>query len=160
MIAELDALYDQTNGLSYWDYYYKNTGYVKQMLGVFAVLAIIVISVWLAGVLTMVNSLHTNVLNRHAELRMLRTMGCSIRQIKKMLVAEGMLFSATASVLGCGLGLLYACKFGGIANETDFVGIGAIIIGVMAVVFGVNLLISMLCAKPGMKRLMERPNDI
>ena len=160
MIAELDALCDQTNGLSYQDYYYENTGYVEQMLSVFAVLAIIVISVWLAGVLTMVNSLHTNVLNRHAELRMLRTMGCSIKQIKKMLVAEGMLFSATSSILGCGLGLLYACKFGGIANETDFVGVGAIIIGVMAVVFGVNLLISMLCAKPGMKRLMERPNDI
>lgn len=160
MIAELEALSDETIGLVYSDSYFENTGYIAQTLRIFAVLAIVIICVWLAGVLTMVNSMHTNVLNRHAELRMLRTVGCSIKQIKKILVTEGMLFSATASILGCGLGLLYAFKLGGIDDILPPAMIGVVTLCIVAAVFGINLVISLLCAKPGMKRLLERETDI
>ncbi len=159
LVAELDDLCNQGYGISYEDSYYGYTGYVRQVLGLFAILVIIVLSIWLAGVLSMVNTLHTNVLNRRTELRMLRTVGCSIKQIKKMLVTEGMLFSAISTILGSVLGLLYAYELGGIDEVAGPAEAGILSVCIVAVMFGVNLLIANLCAKPGMKHLMKRTEE-
>ncbi len=165
LAAQLDTLCNQGYRIEYADNYYSYTGFARQLFGVCAVLAIIVISVWLAGVLTMVNTLHTNVLNRRTELRMLRTVGCSIKQIKKMLVTEGLLFSAVSTLLGCVLGRLFVSRLGGFGDivtlNTMFGDELTVTFSLLIVIamFGINLAVANLCAKPGMKHLMERTED-
>ncbi len=143
----------QENGLEMYDAYAGATGLVKILIALLAAMVIFLGSIWLAGVFSMVNTLHTNVLNRRSELRMLRAVGCSIKQMKKMLVMEGMLFSSVSTAIGIGLGALLAYAADGGAKGADTVSIGIYIVIYTAALFGINLLISVLCAKPGLKTL-------
>lgn len=141
------------NGLEIYNSYAGGTGLIKILIAAMIALVIFLGSIWLAGVLSMINTLHTNVLNRRNELRMLRAVGCSTKQMKKMLVMEGMLFSSVSTAIGIGLGALLVYLADGGAEGADTIGIGVYVVLFSAAMFAINLLISALCAKPGLKSL-------
>lgn len=154
IMEEIDALTASGEIILSTDEYAFNTGATKMLAAVLIAMFSFAGSIWLSGVLSMVNTLHTSVLNRHSELRMLRAVGCSTKQMKKMLVLEGVVFSSISTLIGLLLGVWFAAKFS-VLGEFGLVGTGIVLLVVGAILFGINQLIAVLCAKPGLKALQH-----
>lgn len=155
IMEEIDALTAGGEVLLFMDEYAYNTGATKMLAAVLIAMFCFAGSIWLAGVLSMVNTLHTSVLNRRSELRMLRAVGCSTKQMKKILVLEGVVFSSVSTLIGLLLGAWFSMNLGILLEELGVIGTGIIIVVVGAILFGINQVIAVLCAKPGIKALKQ-----
>jgi putative ABC transport system permease protein len=94
-----------TNALSISQFKKKQDDSVNQLLGlVFALLALSVI----VALLGIVNTLALSVHERTRELGMLRAVGMSRRQVKRMIRGESVITAGIGSVLGTALGIVFA----------------------------------------------------
>ncbi len=142
------------------DNYWENTGSTTFFTTIFQTLSVFLVSVWLVGILTMVNSINTSVLNRRGELRMLRYVGMTKRQLYGSIVLEGVLYSAVSTLLGLALGVLGYMIFIDYLNWAEMqLTFGAVfiqpVILIVTVTLLLNLLIAALAALPAKRQLEQ-----
>lgn len=143
------------------DGYMENTGLASFFNTIFRTLSIFLISVWLVGILTMVNSINTSVLNRQKELLMLRSVGMTKRQLQLGVMLEGVLYCLVSTIIGLLIGVLGYYVF---VNYIDWQGTGltamqALYLPIVLTVIGtilLNLLIAVLAAVPALDSLSKR----
>ena len=57
-------------------------------------------SIWLCGIVSMMNTINTSALNRSRELIMMRAVGMTRRQLTGTVVLESLLFSSVSAIAG------------------------------------------------------------
>ncbi len=157
----LDTYTSEIKGCSVEDNYMANTGLVSFCTAIFRTLSIFLVSVWLVGVLTMVNSINTSVLNRQNELIMLRAVGMTKRQLQGTVVLEGILYSALSTILGIIIGVSGYLVFVKYIGFEDLGGdmMKGLVLPILLTVLGtllLNLVIAALAAIPGLDSLSKR----
>ncbi|MBR4101258.1 MAG: ABC transporter permease [Oscillospiraceae bacterium] len=159
--AAIDAFTQKVSGCMLIDQYMDNTGQISFFNAIFKILGIFVVSVWLVGILTMVNSINTSVLNRQKELLMLRSVGMTKRQLQLSVMLEGVLYCLVSTVIGLLIGVSGYSFYVDYANW-HFTGLSVMqvfILPVMLTVIGtilLNLLIAVLAAVPALDSLSKR----
>lgn len=137
-----------------WDYsnmYMTCTGLSEFVGAIIKVVISFMLSIWLVGILSMVNSINTSVLNRSRELMMLRSVGMSIKQLRKTIVMESMMFSSVSSSVGIILAVaVFFAIMTAIGNHP--VMLLSMAVGLI-VSMAVNIIIAGLAAIPGIKNL-------
>ena len=58
------------------------------------------LSIWLCGIVSMMNTINTSSLNRSKELLMMRAVGMTRRQLTGTVVLESLLFSSVSAIAG------------------------------------------------------------
>ena len=132
---------------------------LKTFIG--AIIKIVVsflVSIWLVGILSMVNSVNTSVLNRSRELMMLRSVGMSRKQLRKSVILETIMFSATAAITGTILGIAGFIFFlmlnGELGHENNLLTKNLAIIPVVVILaLAINIIISIIAAIPAIRNL-------
>ncbi|MBR6617359.1 MAG: ABC transporter permease [Oscillospiraceae bacterium] len=156
--AAIDTFTQEVPGCMLTDNYMENTGLYSFFNAIFRILGIFVVSVWLIGILTMVNSINTSVLNRQKELLMLRSVGMTRRQLQLGVMLEGVLYCLVSTVIGLLIGVggyIFFVDWHG----TDLSVMQVFILPVLLTVIGtilLNLLISVLAAVPALDSLSKR----
>ncbi len=159
--AAIDTLTSEISGCIVNDGYMENTGLASFFNTIFRTLSIFLVSVWLVGILTMVNSINTSVLNRQKELLMLRSVGMTKRQLQLGVMLEGILYCLVSTVIGLLIGVFGYYVF---INYIEWQGTGltamqAIILPVTLTVIGtlvLNLMIAVFSAVPALDSLSKR----
>ncbi|MBE6851411.1 MAG: FtsX-like permease family protein [Ruminococcus sp.] len=159
--AAIDAFTQKVSGCMLIDQYMDNTGLFSFFNTIFRILGIFVVSVWLVGILTMVNSINTSVLNRQKELLMLRSVGMTKRQLQLSVMLEGVLYCLISTLFGLLIGVGGYYIF---INYADFGGAGlsvmqTLILPVLLTIIGtilLNLLIAVFSAVPALESLSKR----
>ena len=94
----------------------KNT-YVKEFEGMrsttFLVGGMLSLIIGMIGVLNFVNSMLTSILTRRQEFAMLQSVGMTTGQLRKMLITEGLAYTASAGLLSITLGTAISGLFAG-----------------------------------------------
>ncbi len=162
---EAKALIDEFTGgeTIYYvlDNYMENTGLISFANTIFRTLSIFLISVWLVGILTMVNSINTSVLNRQKELLMLRSVGMTKKQLQRSVMLEGVLYCALSTVLGILIGTVGYCVLLEYISwqEAGLNTMQTYIMPIFLTAAGtilLNLLIAVLAAVPALDSLSKR----
>ena len=159
--AAIDAFTQKVSGCMLIDQYMDNTGQISFFNAIFKILGIFVVSVWLVGILTMVNSINTSVLNRQKELLMLRSVGMTKRQLQLSVMLEGVLYCLVSTVIGLLIGVGGYIFYVDYANWY-FTGLSVMQVFILPVMFTVigtillNLLIAVLAAVPALDSLSKR----
>lgn len=137
------------------DEYFVNTGANDFIGSILKTAAVMVAAVWLVGILSMMNSIITSVLNRSRELMMLRSVGMTKKQLRKTVLQECRLFATVSSVLGsaaaAGIMFLFA-KIYGIDGIYLLIGAGVMVI-IAAIITAINMGAAALSAIPGVRSL-------
>lgn len=132
------------------NYYMYSTGLSDFVKAVVKMVLVLVGAIWAVGILSMVNSINTGVLNRSKELLMLRSVGMTKKQLQRTIMLESMMFSALSSILGILLAAAsYAAFMYGNGEKVSFVGVG----GAIIITALVNILIAAAAAVPGIRSL-------
>lgn len=131
------------------DDYFAGTGLNSFIKAIIKVVLAFLISIWLVGILSMINSVNTSVLNRSRELMMLRSVGMTRKQLRKSVLMETIMFSATAAIVGTILGALLFIPVW--SEQLSKVIVPIIIVVVLSLVF--NIIIAILSAIPATKSL-------
>lgn len=150
---------------SFENRYTDNTGRADFMKAILAVVSAFLLTIWLVGILTMVNSINTSVLNRQGELRMMLAVGMTPKQLMQNVYLESILFSSISTILGTCIGTLGYIKVLQILLLSDsymqsFQLHPLLIIGIIMLILLLNLIIAVLSALPGIHTLnksMETP---
>lgn len=159
--AAIETFTSEVKGCKTNDAYMENTGLISFFNTIFRTLSIFLVSVWLVGILTMVNSINTSVLNRQKELLMLRSVGMTKRQLQLGVMLEGILYCLVSTIMGLLIGVLGYYVF---INYIEWQGTGltamqAIILPITLTVAGtlvLNLLIAVISAVPALDSLSKR----
>lgn len=143
------------------DGYFGNTGANDFMGSILKTAAVMVAAIWLVGILSMMNSIITSVLNRSRELMMLRSVGMTKKQLRKTVLQECRLFatvsSAVGSIAAAGILFLFA-KIYGIDGIYILIGAGVMLI-IAAIITAINMGAAALSAIPGVRSL-ERAESL
>lgn len=137
------------------DIFVVNTGLSSFISAIVKIVASFLISIWLVGVLSMINSVNTSVLNRSRELMMLRSVGMTKKQLRKSVMLETIMFSTTAAITGAilGTGLYMLTLIETLISKELRLQDVAAIPAVVALALGINVLISIIAAIPAIKNL-------
>ncbi len=95
--------------------YSKSFEKFKNMFLVVGIALSVVIGI--IGVLNFVNTIITGVLERKLELAMLNSIGMTNKQIKNMLIMEGLIYSLTSAFLGVVIGIIFSIIFATTLND-------------------------------------------
>ena len=132
--------------------YLNATGLKTFLSAIVKIIASFLISIWLVGILSMINSVNTSVLNRSRQLMMLRSVGMTRKQLRKSVTLETIMFSTTAAVTGTILGIgIYALFIASEMRLRDFYAVPFI----AAIALGINILLSILAALPAIRNLSK-----
>ena len=132
------------------NYYMLSTGLSEFVKAVVKMVLTLVGAIWAVGILSMVNSINTGVLNRSKELLMLRSVGMTKKQLQRTIMLESMMFSALSSILGILLAAAsYAVFMHGNGETVSFAGLG----GGIFIAALVNIIIAAAAAVPGIRNL-------
>lgn len=137
------------------DEYVSNTGANDFIGSIIKTAAVMVTAVWLVGILSMMNSIITSVLNRSRELMMLRSVGMTKKQLRKTVLQECRLFATVSSVLGsaAAAGIMFLLsKIYGIDGIYLLIGAGVMVI-IAAIITAINMGAAALSAVPGVRSL-------
>lgn len=148
----------ESNPMFYENYYMTNTG-LSEFIKALAKIAVTFISaVWLVGILSMVNSINTSVLNRSRELMMLRSVGMSRKQLRRMVLIESFMYSALSSSIGI---IIAVGAFFLLMNilHIHVIFLVSMAVGLL-VSIGLNIIIAILASIPASKNLEKAENLI
>lgn len=142
---------EKSGSLFYNNTYMAVTGFSEFVKAIIKIAITFIASVWLVGILSMVNSINTSVLNRSRELMMLRCVGMSRKQLRKTVLLESVMFSALASSIGImiAIGAFFIVMTAVGAEPMLFVSMAVGLILSIAV----NVIIAILSAIPGARNL-------
>jgi putative ABC transport system permease protein len=140
-------IYPSTDALSIDQFKQKQSDAVNQLLGlVFALLALSVI----VALLGIVNTLALSVHERTRELGMLRAVGMSKRQVRRMVRAESVITAGIGAILGTVLGIAFAVIVSRPLADQGFVFI--LPVGWLVVFFVLAAIAGVLAAIPPARR--------
>lgn len=129
-----------------------NTGRFSFIGAIVKVVLIFLVSIWLVGILSMINSVNTSVLNRSRELMMLRSVGMTRKQLRRSVLLETVMFSATAAVSGTIIGVAaFIITFG--VDELRKPTALTVILPVVIASLALNIIIALLSALPAIRSL-------
>lgn len=152
---EAEAIYnkfvDEYNPWDYYNSYMICTGLSEFVSAIIKVAVSFIMSIWLVGILSMVNSINTSVLNRSRELMMLRSIGMSRKQLRKTVILESIMFSSVSSSVGTILALLAYFIVMSVANFEP-VMLVSMSVGLI-ISIAVNIAVSVFAAIPGIRSL-------
>ncbi len=135
----------------YSNEYMAVTGFSEFVKAIIKIAVTFIASIWLVGILSMVNSINTSVLNRSRELMMLRSVGMSRKQLRKTVLLESVMFSALASSLGI---LIAIGAFFVVMNMVGFEVTFLVSMAVGLILsIALNIVIAILAAIPGARNL-------
>ena len=143
-----------------WDYsnnYMLCTGLSEFVGAIIKVAVSFILSIWLVGILSMVNSINTSVLNRSRELMMLRSIGMSRKHLRKTVLLESIMFSSVSSSIGTILALI---AYFAIMSVAGFEPVMLVSMGIGLILsIAVNIVIAAISAIPGIHSL-ERAESL
>lgn len=135
----------------YSNEYMTVTGFSEFVKAIIKIAITFISAIWLVGILSMVNSINTSVLNRSRELMMLRSVGMSRKQLRKTVLLESVMFSALASSLGI---LIAIGAFFVVMNMVGFEVTFLVSMAVGLILsIALNIIIAILAAIPGTRNL-------
>lgn len=108
-----------------------------------SVVYVLVVMLAVPGLIAMTNTMSINVIERTREIGMLRAVGSTRSQVKRMVLAESLLLSALGIVLGIAVGLFMsffmvkALRFSGFLLEFYFPGVGILVGIAVGFAFGI-----------------------
>ncbi|MBP5579495.1 MAG: ABC transporter permease [Ruminococcus sp.] len=130
--------------------YSMNTGLHEFIFAIVKIVLIFLVSIWLVGILSMINSVNTSVLNRSRELMMLRSVGMTKKQLRRSIMLETLIFSATAAISGTLIGVIAARLVGGRFNMHELT---AYVLPVVIISLTLNIVIALLASIPAIRSL-------
>ena len=146
--AQIDKFTDEHTDIYVGNMYMGNTGLKTFVGAIIRIVVILMLSIWLAGVFSMMHSINTSVLNRCKELLMMRSVGMSRRQLLGTVVLESILFSAFSVIAGLILGkAAFVITLFIITKKWIFLT-GT---GMMLISAAISLLIAVAASLPGVK---------
>ncbi len=83
-----------------YDHYKGGTGLTEFVKTIVTIALILMLSIWLCGIVSMMNTINTSALNRSRELLMMRAVGMTRKQLMGTVVLESLLFSSVSAVSG------------------------------------------------------------
>ena len=108
------------------------------------------LSIWLCGIVSMMNTINTSALNRSRELLMMRAVGMTRRQLTGTVVLESLLFSAVSAVGGTLVSVVgYQLIMRFVLERTEF-HFGVITLVISA---ALNVVIAFIAALPAVRTL-------
>lgn len=153
---EAQKLYDEfiskANYSEEMNAFMVGTGVNELLNAIIKVIICFLVSIWLVGILSMVNSVNTSVLNRSRELMMLRSVGMSRKQLRKSVMLETIMFSSRGAIAGTilGAGGFLSLFIGDEKIPADAWRMVAIVVTISIII---NILIALLAAIPAIKNL-------
>lgn len=135
-----------------YNMYSYNTGMITCITAIVKIVLIFLISIWLVGILSMINSVNTSILNRSKELMMLRSVGMTRKQLRRSVMLETIMFSATGAISGTILGVVIfiaLLAIGGMLYLTKL----SVIVPVVIASLTLNIIISLISAIPAVRTL-------
>lgn len=149
-----------------YDEYYSGTGFKTLLTAIVTIAAVALLSLWMTGILSMINTVNTSVLNRADELMMLRTVGMSKKAVRRTVRLESMIFSGTATLIGCVLGaagaFFLASKID-ISGDTEMMWVLPMFFAAVGAAFLLtvllNLLVASVAALPALRTLNARMEE-
>ena len=154
---EAEKLFNSFIGNASCDFYENvymiGTGALELFKAVIRILFIFLASIWLVGILSMINSVNTSVLNRSRELMMLRSVGMTRRQLRKSVILETIMFSSTAAIAGTILGVVCFLLFVFFIMQNIYLMSVSSIVIVVILSLTVNIVIALLSALPAIRSL-------
>lgn len=157
----IDEFTASQTGFYVVDYYMENTGLFSFANTIFRTLSVFLISVWLVGILTMVNSINTSVLNRQKELLMLRSVGMTKKQLQRSVMLEGVIYCILSTIIGLLIGIVGYCVLLEyiVWQETGLNATQTYVLPIFLTSAGtilLNLIIAVLAAVPALDSLSKR----
>ena len=143
-------------GTELFNNYRYSTGINQLVKAVVKAVLIFLASIWLVGILSMINSVNTSVLNRSSELMMLRSLGMTEKQLRRSVLLETVMFSSAAAISGTAVGTWLFCSVSNLLStiySERATGIAGPVIAVIAVTLVINVLIALLSALPAIRAL-------
>ena len=151
--STMEKYINSTTLIQFEDFFMAKTGLKEFVKAIVKIVLIFLISIWLVGILSMINCVNTSVLNRSRELMMLRSVGMTRKQLRKSVILETIMFSATAAVIGTLLGLgLFLIFVYLLIREPGMLHIGKVAT-VLIASLTLNIIISLLSAIPAIRNL-------
>ena len=149
-LKRVNELKENTTDAYIWNNFAYHTGLSTFLGALLKIIATFLASIWLVGILSMVNSVNTSVLNRSRELMMLRSVGMTRKQLRKSVFLETIMFSATAAIMGTlvGIGGFMLFLWSSLSLKNLFA-----VPTVALLSLTVNIIISLLAAIPAIKSL-------
>ena len=83
-----------------YDEYKAGTGITEFVNTIVKIVLTLMLSIWLCGIVSMMNTINTSALNRSRELIMMRAVGMTRRQLTGTVVLESLLFSSVSAIAG------------------------------------------------------------
>lgn len=130
--------------------YPTNTGLIDLIFSLAKTVFIFLVSIWLVGILSMINSVNTSVLNRSRELMMLRSVGMTRKQLRRSILLETLMFSATAAISGTLIGVIAVRLVTGRFNLHELT---AYVLPVVLISLTLNVIIAMVASIPAIHSL-------
>lgn len=151
--STMEKYINSTTLIQFEDFFMAKTGLKEFVKAIVKIVLIFLISIWLVGILSMINCVNTSVLNRSRELMMLRSVGMTRKQLRKSVILETIMFSATAAVIGTLLGLgIFLIFVYLLIQEPSMLHIGKVAAVIIASLV-LNIIISLLSAIPAIRNL-------
>ena len=144
-----DDFVQNNNTMYSMNAYMVGTGLIDFISSIVKLVLTFLVSIWLVGILSMVNSVNTSVLNRSRELMMLRSVGMTRQQLRKSVILETLLFSSTSAIMGTILGVAVFILVWN--DRISKVIIPIIIVVILSIIL--NILIAIVSAIPAIKSL-------
>ena len=139
-----------------YDGYFSGTGMTTLIAAVVTVCGIILLAVWGVGIVTMLNTINTGVLNRAEELAMLRMVGMTKKQVQKTVALEGQIYCGISALIGGLLGIAAMLYMSLYSLDQPLWRVAAIAVITLAFVVLVNIGIARIAARPGLRALNAR----
>lgn len=141
VLTESDTVYDE---------FKTGTGLLDFIRTIVEIVVIFMLSIWLCGIVSMLNTINTSALNRSRELIMMRAVGMTRRQLTGTVVLESVLFSAVSAVSGTLLSVVgYQLIMRFVLERTEF-HFGVITLVISA---ALNVAIAFVAALPGIRTI-------
>ena len=141
VLTESDEVYDE---------FKTGTGLLDFIKTIVEIAVIFMLSIWLCGIVSMMNTINTSALNRSRELLMMRAVGMTRRQLTGTIVLESVLFSAVSAVSGTLLSVVgYQLIMRFVLERTEF-HFGVITLVISA---ALNVAIAFVAALPGIRTI-------
>lgn len=138
------------------DNYLLNNKLGALLKGIIIMVSSFILIMWLIGIVNMVNTINTGVLNRRRELAMLKAVGTSSKMINKSIYLESMIFAFTSTLIGLLIADVVAKLFLSAELFSDSILGTIVIVGINVITIILNVIIAVLAAKPSLNTIKKK----
>ena len=156
VIEEYDSRYGGEGCYVSVDNYLLNNKLGALLKGIIIMVSSFILIMWLIGIVNMVNTINTGVLNRRRELAMLKAVGTSSKMINKSIYLESMIFAFTSTLIGLLIADVVAKLFLSAELFSDSILGTIVFVGINVITIILNVIIAVLAAKPSLNTIKKK----